>query len=108
MELTDWIVTLAIMLMVIAFFCVRTPAGWSREDRARRLGGLRMLAQAACSLWAALLLLARCLFTLDRLPGLQPSPFEALIIVAVLFGCGGYWSIRGARLLKPRRIFTGY
>ena len=34
-------------LMAIAFFCARTPANWSRENRARRLTGTRMLVQAA-------------------------------------------------------------
>ncbi|MDE1008332.1 hypothetical protein PQR68_16735 [Paraburkholderia agricolaris] len=108
MELTDWIVILAVTLMAIAFFCARTPANWSRENRARRLAGTRMLVQAACSLWAALLIAARGLFALDGLPGLHPAPLEALTGVAVLICCGCYWSIRGSKLLKPRRLFTAY
>ncbi|MFM0501653.1 hypothetical protein [Paraburkholderia caffeinilytica] len=108
MELTDWIVILAVTLMAIAFFCAHTPANWSRENRARRLAGTRMLAQAACSLWTALLILARGLFVLDGLPGLHPAPLEALTGAAILLACGCYWSIRGSKLLKPRRLFTAY
>ena len=108
MELTDWIVMLAVTLMAIAFFCARTPANWSRENRARRLTGTRMLVQAACSLWAALLIVAHGLFALDGLPGLHPAPREVLTGVAILLVCGCYWSIRGSKLLKPRRLFTAY
>ncbi|MEM5458750.1 hypothetical protein VSR69_28425 [Paraburkholderia phytofirmans] len=106
MQLTDWIVILAVVLMAIAFFCGRTPASWSRENRARRLAGTRMLAQAACSVWAALLIAARGLFALDGLLGLRPAPLEALTGVAILIAFGCYWSIRGSRMLKPRRLFT--
>lgn len=108
MELTDWIVILAVTLMAIAFFCARTPANWSRENRARRLAGMRMLVQAACSWWAALLIAARGLFALDGLAGLHPAPLEALTGVVILIACGCYWSIRGSKLLKPRRLFTAY
>ncbi|NPT59544.1 hypothetical protein [Paraburkholderia elongata] len=108
MELTDWIVILAVTLMAIAFFCARTPANWSRENRARRLAGARMLVQAACSLWAALLIVAHGLFALNGLAGLHPAPLEALTCVAILIVCGCYWSIRGGKLLKPRRLFTAY
>ncbi|ASV99711.1 hypothetical protein [Paraburkholderia aromaticivorans] len=106
MELIDWIVILAVALMAIAFFCGRTPANWSRENRMRRLAGMRMLVQAACSVWAALLITARGLFALDGLPGLRPTPLQVLTGVAVLMACGCYWSIRGTQLLKPRRLFT--
>lgn len=106
MELIDWIVILAVMLMAIAFFCGRTPVNWSRENRARRLAGTRMLVQAACSVWAALLLAARGLFALDGLLGLRPAPLEALMGIALLIGCAFYWSVRGSKLLKPRRLFT--
>ncbi|MFL9865796.1 hypothetical protein PQR67_16600 [Paraburkholderia fungorum] len=108
MELTDWIVILAVTLMAIAFFCARTRANWSRENRARRLAGTRLLVQAACALWAALLIAARGLFALDGLPGLHPAPLEALTGVAILTCCGCYWSIRGSKLLKSRRLFTAY
>lgn len=108
MELTDWIVILAVTLMAIAFFSARASAGWSRENRARRLAGTRMLVQAACSLWAALLIVAHGLFALDGLLGVRPAPLEALASVAILIACGCYWSIRGSKLLKPRRLFTAY
>ncbi|MFM0625648.1 hypothetical protein [Paraburkholderia xenovorans] len=106
MELTDWIVILAVVLMAIAFFCGRTPANWSRENRARRLAGTRMLIQAACSVWVALLIAARGLFALDGLLGVRPAPLEALTGVAILIAFGCYWSIRGSKMLKPRRLFT--
>lgn len=108
MELTDWIVILAITLMAITFFCARRPAHWSRDNRARRLTGMRMLAQAACSIWAALLIVARGLCTTDGLPGLHCSPREALTSVAILVACGCYWSLRGSKLLKPRRLFAAH
>ena len=108
MELTDWIVILAITLMAIAFFCGRTPANWSHESRARRLAGMRMLIQAACAVWAALLIVARGLFALDGLLGLRPAPHQTLTGVAILIACGCYWSIRGRQLLKPRRLFSAY
>ncbi|WGS51337.1 hypothetical protein LFL96_07485 [Paraburkholderia sp. D15] len=108
MELTDWIVILAVTLMAIAFFCARTSADWSRENRARRLTGTRLLAQAACSVWAALLIVERSVFTLQGLAGWHPGPLQALTSVAMLAACGGYWSIRAGKLLKPRRLFTGY
>jgi hypothetical protein len=108
MELIDWIVILAITLMAIAFFCARTPASWSHDNRARRLTGTRMLVQAACSLWAALLIVARGLFAIDGLPGLRPAPLQTLtgVVILVAFGC--YWSIRGSKLLKPRRLFAAH
>jgi len=106
MELIDWIVILAVTLTAIAFRCARTPAGWCRENRARRIAGTRMLVQAACAVWAALLVVARCIFALDGLLGLRPTPAEVLIIVAILLACGCYWSIRGQRLLKSRRLFA--
>jgi hypothetical protein len=108
MELTDWIVILAVTLVTIAFFCARTPANWSMENRARRLTGMRLLAQAALSWWVALLLIVRGMFALDGLLGLRPAPLEALAGAAILVCCGGYWIFRAARLLKPRRLFTAY
>ncbi|RFU48037.1 hypothetical protein [Paraburkholderia sp. DHOC27] len=108
MELTDWIVILAIVLMAIAFFCSRTPAGWSLENRARRFTGARLLVQAALALWGAVLMLVRGLFVLDGLLGMRLAPHTILLGVAVLTVCGFYWSIRGSKLLKPRRLFTAY
>src|SRR4051794_23779185 len=106
MELIDWIVILAIALMAIAFCCARTRANWSHDNRARRLTGARLLVQAACALWAALLIVARGLFAIDGLPGVHAAPPEILMSVAILIVCGCYWSIRGSRLLKPRRLFA--
>jgi hypothetical protein len=108
MELTDWIVILAIVLIAIAFFCGRAPASWSLENRARRFTGTRLLVQAALALWAALLLLVRGLFAFDSLPGMRLAPQTILMgaVILVVFGC--YWSIRGSKLLKPRRLFTAY
>jgi hypothetical protein len=108
MELVDWIVILAVILMAIAFFCARTPTNWSRQNRTRRLAGIRMLIQAACSLWVALLIVARDLFVIHGLAGLRPAPLQAVMGAAILIACGCYWSIRGSRLLKPRRIFASH
>lgn len=74
MELTGWIVILAVTLMAIALFCARSPASWSREHRVRRLAGTRFLVQAACALWAALLLLVRSLLGFKGLLGVRPGP----------------------------------
>jgi hypothetical protein len=54
------------------------------------------------------LIAARGLLALDGLPGLHPAPLEALTGVVILIVCGCYWSIRGSKLLKPRRLFTAY
>jgi hypothetical protein len=108
MELTDWIVILAVALIATAFFCGCAPAGWSLENRARRFTGTRLLVQAALSLWAALLILVRGLFAPDGLPGMRPAPHTILAGAAVLVAFGCYWSIRGSTLLKPRRLFTAY
>ncbi|MGA7778265.1 MAG: hypothetical protein WCA85_11215 [Paraburkholderia sp.] len=106
MELTDWIIILAIVLFAIAFFCGRAPASWSLENRARRFRGTRLLVQAALALWAASLLLVRGLYALDALPGMRPAPHTLLVGVVVLIAFGCYWSIRASKLLKPRGLFT--
>jgi hypothetical protein len=36
----------------------------------------------------------------------QAAPVELLTGVAILIACGCYWSIRGSKLLKPRRLFA--
>jgi hypothetical protein len=108
MELTDWVVILAIVLIAIAFFCSRTQARWSLENRARRFTGTRLLVQAACALWAAVLIVVRGFSTLDALPGKPLAPHTILTGAAVLVAFGCYWSIRGSKLLKPRRLFTAY
>ncbi|NML32216.1 hypothetical protein [Paraburkholderia antibiotica] len=107
MKLTDWIVTLAILLMAIAFLCARRRSAWSRNDRVRHMAGTRLLMQAACALWAALLIVAHGLFMIDDLGRLRPTSIAALAGVAGLVLCSCYWSVRGHRLLKSRRIFGG-
>ncbi|WP_429294911.1 hypothetical protein [Paraburkholderia sp. CI3] len=67
----------------------------------------RVLMQAACALWAALLGVAHGLFAVEGLAGIRPTPAETFAGIAVLLACGCYWSVRGRRLLKPRRIFAG-
>ncbi|MBB5445901.1 MULTISPECIES: hypothetical protein [unclassified Paraburkholderia] len=107
MKLIDWIVTLVIMLMAIVFFCARRLPTWSHDTRARHLKGTRLLMQAACALWAALLGVTHGLFAVEGLAGIRPTPAETFAVIAVLLACGCYWSVRGRRLLKPRRIFAG-
>ncbi|SDH68277.1 hypothetical protein [Paraburkholderia phenazinium] len=106
MELTDWIVILAIALIAIAFFCGRAPASWSLENRARRVTGTRLLVQAALSLWGAVLILVHGLFVLDGLLGMHAAPHTVLAVAALLVAFGCYWSVRGSKLLKPRRLFS--
>lgn len=106
MELTDWIVILAVALMAIAFFCLRAPTAWSLENRMRRLTGTRLLVQAAIALWSALLLLQRGVFSLDDVAGLRPAPHVAIACALILAVAAGYWSVRGIRLLKPRQLFA--
>jgi hypothetical protein len=107
MKLIDWIVTLVIMLMAIAFFCARRLPTWPHNNRTRHMTGTRLLMQAACALWAALLCIAHGLFALEGLAGFRPTPIESFTGIAVLLACSCYWSVRGSRLLRPRRIFAG-
>ena len=106
MELINWIAGLAITLMAISFFYARKPANWSRSNRTRREAGTRMLIQSACSLWAALLIVARGLLALDGMAGLRLALPRTLPGVAILLACGCYWAVRGIALLRPRRIFA--
>jgi hypothetical protein len=108
MELTDWIVILAVALFAITVYCRRPPVRWSLENRARRLTATRLLVQAVLSLWATLLILVRGLFVLDGLLGMRPAPQMIIASAVVLIAFACYWSIRGSKLLKPRRIFTAY
>ncbi|MDH6148130.1 MULTISPECIES: hypothetical protein [Paraburkholderia] len=107
MKLIDWIVTLVIVLMAIVFLCARRLPTWSHDTRARHMKGTRLLMQAACALWAALLGVAHGLFAVEGLAGIRPTPAETFAVIAVLLACGCHWSVRGRRLLKPRRIFAG-
>jgi hypothetical protein len=105
MELTDWIILLAVALIAIAFFCTRAPANWSLENRARRITGTRLMVQAAIALWTALLILQRGVFSLEDIAGLRLAPDLIIAGAVLLLIVGGYWWIRGSRLLKPRQLF---
>ncbi|PXW27127.1 hypothetical protein [Paraburkholderia caballeronis] len=106
MELTDWIIVLAIALILVAFFCTRHTASRSLTDRARHARGTRLLVQATIALWAALMTVERSLTSPGGVPfGLNLRPHVALA-AAALFACAGcLWSIRGRQLLKQRRMF---
>ncbi|CAG9246393.1 hypothetical protein [Paraburkholderia unamae] len=106
MNLTDWLVILAIALAAIAFFCSRNGRKGSLTDRARHAHGTRLLVQATLALWAALLVLERCFAGSVSVPfGLGASPRVALAVALALAAVGGIWSFRASRLLKARRIF---
>ena len=115
MDLTNWVIILAVALISIAFFCKRAPANWSLENRARRVTGTRLLAQAVLAFWAALLVVVRGLLTLGGKPlsnmshmshVSHVSPSTVIVGALLLMLASGYWSIRGSRLLKPRRLFS--
>ncbi|MFX1672641.1 hypothetical protein PWR63_10225 [Paraburkholderia sp. A2WS-5] len=106
MDLTDWVVLLAIALMAIAFFCTRTGRRRTAAERARHARGTRMLIQAAIALWGALFMLERTLVSPGSLSAAHLNPHAALAVVLALAGAGCLWSIRGRSLLKPRRIFA--
>ncbi|WP_322009516.1 hypothetical protein [Paraburkholderia sp. J12] len=106
MNLTDWIVILAIALLAIAFFCPRPKRHATLVDRARLRLGTRLVVQAALALWGALFTLERCLAFPHALPfGLSSPPGVMLGVALGLALAGGFWSIRGARLLRSRRLF---
>ncbi|CAB3770668.1 hypothetical protein [Paraburkholderia humisilvae] len=106
MDLTNWIIMLAIAWIAVAFFCLRRRADWSIENRARRRAGMRLIAQAVFALWSATLIVLRglALTSAHRMP--DATPLAMLIAAALLSACGAYWLIRGARLLKARRLFA--
>lgn len=105
MDLTNWVIILAVALISLTFFCSRAPANWSIENRARRFTGTRLLVQAVLSFWAALLIIAHGLFELDfRAAHLSPTMLLAGALVLIV--ASGYWSVRGRELLKPRRLFS--
>jgi hypothetical protein len=104
MDLTNWVIMLAVALISLAFFCARTPANWSIENRARRFTGTRLLAQAVMSLWAAVLVVVHGLLKLDGPFHLSPIVILGCALLLVIAGC--YWSVRGRRLLRPRRLFA--
>jgi hypothetical protein len=107
MDLTDWIVILAIALLAIAFFCPRVSRHATFADRARHRAGVRHLVQAALALWGALLTLERCFVSPHAAPfgpSLDPRAMLGAALVLALAGC--IWSIRGHRLLRTRRLFN--
>jgi RsiW-degrading membrane proteinase PrsW (M82 family) len=106
MDLTDWIVILAIALLAIAFFCPRTRRHATFIDRARHRAGTWFLVQGAIAFWGALLTLERSLVSPHALLfglSLDPRAGLGVALVLVLAGCIG--SIRGYRLLRRRRLF---
>jgi hypothetical protein len=105
MDLTNWVIILAVALISLTFFCSRAPTNWSIESRARRFTGTRLLAQAVLSFWTALLIVARGLYALGS-RALHVSPAVLLAGALLLIGASCYWSIRGRQLLKPRRLFS--
>lgn len=106
MDLTNWVIMLAVALISLTFFCARTPAKWSIENRARRFTGMRMLAQAVLCLWAAVFGVVDGLLKVDRPFHLSPIFILAGVLLLAIAGC--YWSIRARRLLKPRRLFATF
>jgi hypothetical protein len=105
MDLTNWVIILAVALISLTFFCSRAPASWSIENRARRFTGTRLLAQAVLSFWAALLVVVRGLFALGA-GALHVAPSFILAGALLLIAASCYWSIRGSKLLRPRRLFS--
>jgi hypothetical protein len=108
MDLMDWIVLLAIALLAVAFFCARTHRRATFVDRLRHRAGTRLVGQAAIAFWGALFLLERNFVSPRAMPfGLNLDP-RAVLGVALMFVVAGcFWSIRGSRLLRSRRIFGG-
>ena len=105
MNLTNWVIILAAALIALSFVCSRVPASWSMENRARRFTGARLLAQAVLSFWSALLIVVRGLSALSaRTMHIAPQVMLAGALLLVVAAC--YWSIRGRKLLKPRRLFA--
>ncbi|WP_028204789.1 hypothetical protein [Paraburkholderia nodosa] len=107
MELTDWLVILAIALAAILFFCNRSGRKGSLTDRARHVHGTRLLLLGAFALWAALLMLVHSfVLPLGEPFGIAVSHHTTLAIALALAGLGAIWTFRASRLLKPRRIFS--
>ncbi|CAB3769719.1 hypothetical protein [Paraburkholderia solisilvae] len=105
MDLTSWIIILAIAWIAVAFFCLRTRTDWSIENRARRRTGTRLLAQAVFALWSAALIVLR---GFELAGGKLHLSSIVLSVAALLAGCGCYWLIRGMKFLKARRLFAAY
>jgi hypothetical protein len=107
MNLTDWLVILAIALAAIAFFCSRGGRKGSLTDRARHAHGTRLLVQAVFALWAALLMLQSSFLAPGSVPfSFALNPRVALAVGLALVAIGAICSFRASRLLKARRIFS--
>jgi hypothetical protein len=106
MDLTNWIVILAIAWTAVAFFCLRCRANWSIENRARRRAGTRLIAQAVLAAWSAALIVVRGLADLGAHRTSHAAPLAWFIVTAVLTMSACYWLICGLKLLKARRLFT--
>jgi hypothetical protein len=107
MELTDWIVMLAIALMAVAFLCARSGRRATFAERSRRRLGTRLVAQGTLALWAALLMLERCMASPGTaLFGRNLDTHVGLALALTLIAAGSIWAIRGRRLLRTRRIFS--
>jgi hypothetical protein len=106
MDLTNWIVILAIAWTAVAFFCLRPRAYWSIENRVRRRAGTRLIAQAVFATWSAALIIVHGLEHLSVHRMHDAAAPALLTVAAVLAVCGCYWLARGLRLLKARRLFT--
>ena len=107
MDLTNWIIILAVVLLAAGFFCLRTRAGWSLENRTRRRTATRLIAQAVLALWSAMLIVLHGTDGIARhatVPHTTPSMLLLGAMLLIVFGC--YWLVRGARLLRPRKLFT--
>ncbi|GAB7525487.1 hypothetical protein [Paraburkholderia sp. 2C] len=106
MDLTNWIVILAIAWTAVAFFCLRPRANWSIENRARRRAGTRLIAQAVLAAWSAALIVVRGLTHLGVPRTSHAAPLAWFIVAAALAICACYWLICGLKRVKARRLFT--
>lgn len=106
MELTDWIVLLAIAFMAIAFYCSRANRHATLADRARQRRGTRLLVQGALAIWAALLALDYRFVSPCAVPfGLTLSAHTVLALSLLLAAAGCNWLTRGLRLVRSRPLF---
>lgn len=103
MQLIDWIIILAVVLILVAFYCGSQPAGCSLTERARHWRGTRLALQATIALWAALLTFERSLMSPGDLPFINPLVALGTALLLTLAGC--VWSIQGRRLLRQHRMF---
>jgi cytochrome bd-type quinol oxidase subunit 2 len=108
MDLTNWIIMLAVALFGVAFFCLRTRTEWSLENRVRRRTATRLIVQAVLASWCALLIIVHGANGPARHVVPHYTPSMLLLGALLLILLGGYWFVRGVRLLRPRKLFTWY